>query len=192
MMNQGAGPIATSTVESPPLVWLEFPDETRERDQTSRAVAPASERRAVSKRRDSSISVPSILQVEPLPQNLDWTAAAERAAAKISSEAPARDVHAAPHTPPKPFAWDKAHTERWSPAAGGGTTIRLGDHCEVTFLPLPVGGCLIGKIEPRGDLFDEMKRPVEFGDWKKGDAPGSDSISSGGATAEQSLPQAQP
>jgi hypothetical protein len=192
MMNRGAGPITTETVESPPMMWLEFPDETRADAQTLPSVAPASERRAVLKRRDSSISMPSNPQVEGNPQNLDWAAAAERAAARISQDTPAPDVHTAPHTPIKPFAWDKAHTERWSPATGGGTTIRLGDHCEVTFLPLPVGGCLIGKIEPRGDLFEEMKRPVEFGDWKKGDAPGSIADVNGGLTAEHSLPQEQP
>jgi hypothetical protein len=42
----------------------------------------------------------------------------------------------------------------------------LSEHCQLLFNPLPVGGCAIGRIEARGDLFEEMRAPVMPGDWK--------------------------
>ena len=49
---------------------------------------------------------------------------------------------------------------------GGGIGIHLSDNCELILVPLPLGGCALGKRKARGDLFDEMKSPVEPGDWK--------------------------
>jgi hypothetical protein len=167
LMNRATSPTAGETTDSPPITWLLLPAETDENARTSSAALPASARRPIAKPRETSISVPDNSESGPAPQAPDWAGAAERAAARISRDAPARDIQPPPAAPTRPFAWDKTHTERWSAAAAGGIAIRLSDHCQLVLLPLPIGGCALGKIEPRGDLFDAMKRPVELGDWKE-------------------------
>jgi hypothetical protein len=37
--------------------------------------------------------------------------------------------------------------------------------------PILFGGCSLGKIEARGDLFDEMKAPAQPGDWDVSSVP---------------------
>ena len=104
--------------------------------------------------------------------SIDWSGAAERAAAGAATEpgrAP-RDLGALTRTAPKPraarpFAWDKSRTEQVT-ALPGAIRLRLGSHCEMVFAPLPIGGCSLGKIPARGDLFSEMAAPSEPGDWR--------------------------
>jgi hypothetical protein len=105
---------------------------------------------------------------------VDWIAQGERAAQVAASEKPAprsfgiRAARDPPARPQKPFHWDKTHTQRFEALPEGGMLIRLSDRCQLTIAPLPLGGCSLGKIEARGDLFDGMNKPVEFGDWKEG------------------------
>jgi hypothetical protein len=101
---------------------------------------------------------------------IDWYGDAASAA---SREVMKPDVHdfGFPKREPEPrakreFGWDKTHTERVSALPEGGLLIRLNDNCAIIIAPLPLGGCSLGKRKARGDLFDEMKAPVETGDWK--------------------------
>jgi hypothetical protein len=55
------------------------------------------------------------------------------------------------------FGWDRTHTRRIEPIEGGGLLIRLSDNCVLVLIPLPLGGCSIGKTPVRGDLFDHMR-----------------------------------
>jgi hypothetical protein len=112
----------------------------------------------------NAITVP-----DPAP-GIDWyahgTDAAQRAAAEPTTRGfgfPKREP--APREK-KEFAWDKTHTERVHALEGGGIGIHLSDNCELMIAPFPIAGCALGKRKARGDLFDEMKAPVEPGDWK--------------------------
>jgi hypothetical protein len=101
---------------------------------------------------------------------IDWDVSARRAAARQAAAPAPRDFGFPRREPPprekKEFGWDKVHTERVRPLKGGGIGIRLSDNCEIALLPLPIGGCSLGKRKARGDLFDEMDAPPVLGDWK--------------------------
>jgi hypothetical protein len=104
--------------------------------------------------------------------SIDWLDAGERAVAAAAAKpgSASRDLGSLVHTEPgrhaaKPFGWDKSQTERVQ-ALPGAIRLRLGSHCEVVFAPLPVGGCSLGKIPARGDLFSEMSAPMKPGDWR--------------------------
>ena len=110
--------------------------------------------------------------------SMDWNSAAEHAAGHIASGNdestrvfgfPA-SVPAAPRAR-KPFGWDTSRTNRLEFLPDGGLTIRLNDRCALVVAPLLIGGCALGKIEARGDLFDGMKAPAEPGDWKDSSVP---------------------
>jgi hypothetical protein len=62
--------------------------------------------------------------------------------------------------PRKFFPWDETVTERVDLIPGGGTLIHLNDNCALTFTPLPMLGCWLGKRESNGHLFDEMSKPA--------------------------------
>lgn len=93
---------------------------------------------------------------------IDWERSAERAAAAATA-APRRGFalpeSTAKAAPPPEFGWDRTHTERIHAIEGGGIGIRLSDNCEIVLMPLPFGGCALGKRKARGDLFDGMKAP---------------------------------
>lgn len=154
-------------VDAPAITWLILPDSLPDDTQRAREAPVPDGRRTRSNLAESAISTVTGTDSGNAPLAVDWADAAERAAATAASEDSGRSVTDVPRRRVKPFAWNKAATERFSFPLSGGTAIRLGDHCEIVLLPLPVGGCALGKIEPRGDLFDGMERPVEFGDWKK-------------------------
>jgi hypothetical protein len=98
------------------------------------------------------------------PITIDWASEAARSAAAIaasrdSGPGPAqhgsRPADSARRRSPS-FQWDKTVTERIEPIPGGGTLIKLNDHCGLTFTPLPMLGCWLGHREPNGHLFDDM------------------------------------
>lgn len=90
--------------------------------------------------------------------------ARERQAASMGRAAiEARSLAAAPRKPGPDYAWSKAHTRRIE-QVDGATILRLTERCVLVNFLLPV--CALGKEEPRGDLFKDMNREPEFGDWK--------------------------
>ena len=118
------------------------------------------------------LELPEPEYAEPL-EYTDWLADGARAAAGVIDDQSDRlRSFGIPDRPParsrqaKPFGWDKAHTQRVEGLSGGGISIRLSDRCSVTFAPLPLGGCSLGKIAARGDLFEGMNAPVELAEWK--------------------------
>jgi hypothetical protein len=102
--------------------------------------------------------------------DIDWYANGSEAAQRAAAEPRTRDFGFPKREPAprekKAFHWDKVHTERVHALEGGGIGIRLSENCELMLVPLPLGGCAFGKRKAHGDLFDEMKAPVEAGDWK--------------------------
>ena len=101
----------------------------------------------------------------------DWRADGARAAAAVAAadKANVRQFGIAPGLPDKPrqiksFGWDRAHTQRVEALAEGGIRIRLSDRCGLVLAPWPVGGCALGRIDARGDLFDGMTAPARLGD----------------------------
>jgi hypothetical protein len=123
---------------------------------------------------ETSLNEPSVDKPSEnkIGASIDWSGAGARAAAGAAAEpglAP-RDLGALTHPEPRhraarPFAWDKSQTERVT-ALPGAIHLRMGSHCEVVFAPLPIGGCSLGKIPARGDLFSEMSAAAEPGDWR--------------------------
>jgi hypothetical protein len=163
-----------------PLVFLALPAPAPA-PQTAAVPAPARKKPAAS--RDSqlvAIPVPAQPSAQS-PATIDWNAEAAMAIeqqAQSATAAPPRalDKHGAgadlngglgpDHTPKPEFGWDRKHIHRVKSIEGGGIVIALSDHCVLVLLPLPLGGCGIGKIPVRGDLFDHMQ-----------DAPQADGIS---------------
>ena len=97
---------------------------------------------------------------------IDWTQEAQNVAqheaqlAALPKPRPLDDHerHAGgekPDAPPQ-FGWDHSRILRVETLAEGGILIWLNDRCAIVLMPLPVGGCGIGKAAARGDLFDHM------------------------------------
>jgi hypothetical protein len=64
------------------------------------------------------------------------------------------------------FAWDYAHTHRYTPLQGGGFVIALNDRCNLAVVIFLMIGCSVGdQPKANGDLFKNMHPPVKFGDW---------------------------
>jgi hypothetical protein len=72
-----------------------------------------------------------------------------------------------PYVPRPGFGWDNSAVHRVGPQGAGATVIHINDRCAIAFfLIVPIGGgCGLGKIEPRGDLFSHLHDPPQFGDW---------------------------
>jgi hypothetical protein len=87
------------------------------------------------------------------PIAIDWAKEAQRVAAD-----PGLNVGATPAPATRQqFGWDYAHTHRLALLPEGGLIANLSDRCSIVFkFPLLLGGCKIGKIEARGDLFAHM------------------------------------
>ncbi len=102
---------------------------------------------------------------------IDWQLEGERAAARKAQERPwqSADESKKPHT--AEFGWSHARTHRIEKDPESGLAIlNLNEHCSLVAFVLP--GCRIGKIKPRGDLFDGMKdldRPSSIPDAPKQD-----------------------
>ena len=102
----------------------------------------------------------------------DWAAEATASAARQvdANEQRARQARA---LTPKPsplfgarprrpeFHWDYGRTHRVEPVPGLGTVIHLNDRCAIAlFVIIPfAGGCALGKIPARGDLFEHIHDP---------------------------------
>jgi hypothetical protein len=159
----------------PTLIWLDLPAPVAAPSQADiRAPAPTASPQIVVRPPDSvAIQTP-----EP-ESRIDWRAAAEIAANGITSldGTEPKSFGAPPRAPVeprdrKPFGWDRSRTNRVESMPSGGLVINLNDHCALVIAPILFGGCSLGKIEARGDLFDEMKAPPQLGDWKDSSVPG--------------------
>lgn len=118
-------------------------------------------------------SEPSIAPLEPSQEPIDWQEEKRKTTAAItareSTSPRSFGPNGSPNTVPQPqqsFGWDKAATQRLEVLPQGGILIRITDNCQLVLMPLPLGGCRLGKTKPRGDLFERRTKPVELGDWK--------------------------
>lgn len=96
------------------------------------------------------------------PVAVDWAKEAALAAGhQIEDEAAAQHARSARPPPAAPqFGWDYAATHRIQANPGGGLVINVSDRCAIAIvLPVVLGGCRIGKIEARGDLFAHLHDP---------------------------------
>lgn len=59
------------------------------------------------------------------------------------------------------FGWDHSATHRVEEIPGGGLLININERCAIAWVIFPFPVCKIGKIPPRGDLFDHMKDAPE-------------------------------
>jgi hypothetical protein len=117
------------------------------------------------------LSPPPPVAVDRPPASVDWAAEAEAAAkhqADLAATKPrASDQHGAgtdfngglgsDRERPAEFGWDHSHTHRIETLTGGGMLVWLNDRCVIILFPLPFGGCGIGTIPVRGDLFGHMR-----------------------------------
>jgi hypothetical protein len=134
----------------------------------------------------SAISVPLPPEGETEAQP-DWGESAKNVAARIAAQMSEGGGNPPPPaSAPKQFGWDSSRTKRWEQAPEGGTVVRLNDHCQIIFNPLPIGGCALGKIEPRGDLFEGMREHLDSSD-ARSSAPMM-SPRTNGAAAKPALP----
>jgi hypothetical protein len=113
------------------------------------------------------------------PASIDWAVEGAEAAARVARGEdqpgprtfgmPPASPMFAPAPPRKPgLAWNHARSHRVEALPGGVTVFNRNDHCAVALLwVVPFFGCTLGKIPPRGDLFDHMRERAELGDWKK-------------------------
>jgi hypothetical protein len=104
---------------------------------------------------------------------IDWAHELNRTARESASgeSAPQPRQFGAPHVAPTPpakppeFGWSHSRTHRLEKGPGS-VGIHLGDHCVISFTPLPSMLCGAGKKEANGDLFEHMRDPPQLGDWK--------------------------
>jgi hypothetical protein len=105
------------------------------------------------------------------PVAIDWAKEAERAAThsiEAEEEARRRASGLIPGRGPNfgttlarpathEFGWDHAHIHRVEQIPDGGLIVNLNDRCAIVIkFPWLLGGCKLGKIEARGDLFSHM------------------------------------
>jgi hypothetical protein len=106
------------------------------------------------------------------PHSIDWAQEAQQAAEDDAE----RDVEGArrsgalsrwkSHVMPSPvvprgpqFGWDTSRTQRLRPTPQG-LVVMLNERCALVINPLLLaGGCALGHIPVRGDLFDHMRDP---------------------------------
>jgi hypothetical protein len=101
----------------------------------------------------------------------DWAGELSRAAGDAASDEltqKPRDF-GFPRPPSAPakasrFGWDYAATHRVESIPGGGLLFHLNENCVLVLLPLPFGGCAIGRKKANGDLFEHMHDPVASDD----------------------------
>ena len=149
------------------LVFIDLPDEHSERDSAKTTTSAIARARAGR----TTAASPTIVDTTTITQEPpDWYDEARRAVARQAGAPEIRSFDFPKREPPprekQKFGWDKVHTERIAQLPGGGTLVRLSDHCSLVLAPLPLGGCSLGKRKPRGDLFDEMNAAADPGDWK--------------------------
>jgi hypothetical protein len=146
-----------------PLEAAQLPRPVNRLPQAARNAPPPSDEPAPS-------HAPVANESAAITPGIDWYANGSEAARRAAAEPTTRSFDFPVREPAprdkRPFGWDKVHTERVHALEGGGIGIHLSDNCELVLAPLPFAGCALGKRKARGDLFDEMKAPVEPGDWK--------------------------
>lgn len=149
------------------LVFFDIAPQQAGPETTKTRTAPnhALRTRAISS--TASTATQSLSPDSTAPVAVDWDKEAAVAAghqigdeerARLARSAPAPDRYR-PEPPPAapPFGWDYAATHRIAALAGGGLVINVSDRCAITIVfPAVLGGCRIGKIEARGDLFAHM------------------------------------
>jgi hypothetical protein len=104
---------------------------------------------------------------------INWANELNRTAGESASResAPQPRAFGAPHVAPTPpakppeFGWSHSRTHRVETGPGS-MGIHLGDHCVISFTPLPSMACNPGKREANGDLFKHMRDPPQPGDSK--------------------------
>jgi hypothetical protein len=172
-----------------PLVFLALPApaQTPQTAAVPAPTMPAPPHKKPAASRDSQlVAIPAPPPPEQPPATIDWNSEAAMAIeqqARSAMAAPPRalDKHGkgadlngglGPDHKSKPeFGWDRSHTHRVESLEGGGIVIALNDRCVLVLLPLPLGGCGIGKIPVRGDLFDHMYDAPQAGGISKNTAP---------------------
>jgi hypothetical protein len=172
--------IRTGTT-SPELTFLtlDLPESVARRPAAARRSRPLMRQ---------SVAIPPLNQPQPLSQPspaapgdedssihppIDWDNELNRAARESVSGASAAQPrvfgasHVASTLPEKPreFGWSHSRTHRLERDPGS-MAIHLGDHCIITFTPLPFPVCTPGSKEANGDLFKHMRDPPEPGDWQ--------------------------
>jgi hypothetical protein len=162
------------------LVFLALPDPVRTRTPAPVSpIAPTSASSAPRRKQAAPpdtqlITVPAPAQptmADKTPAPIDWNAEADRTItqqAQLAMAAPPRalDKHGAgadlngglgPDRERKSdFGWDRSHTHQIEGIEGGGILMHINERCVLVLFPLPFGGCGIGKIPVRGDLFEHM------------------------------------
>ena len=105
--------------------------------------------------------------------SIDWEKEGERAAQhELAAEERSRQLAsalnsrtgAAPSSPNPPrraeFGWAHSRIHRIEQRRGVGILVWLNDRCALLITGMAiVGGCALGRIEPRGDLFAHLKEP---------------------------------
>jgi hypothetical protein len=160
------------------LVFLTLPSRVQSAAETEPPAQPSPQKKPAPSHDTQLVIVPTPAQPPPVEQSaapIDWTAEAARAAkqqAELASAPGPRalDQHGAgagvdfdgglgPDPDYRPeFGWDHAHTHRIEALEGGGSILWINDRCFIVMagvIPFPM--CGIGKIPPRGDLFDHMR-----------------------------------
>jgi hypothetical protein len=138
------------------------PDAAARRPRIGRASAPAS---------GASPEVrPPVIGSSP-GTVIDWAAEAAGAAARqVESERERRRQTTALTPVPSPmfagrprppqFHWDHSRTDRLEGFPVFATVVHLSERCTlVVFVIFPMGGCAIGAIPARGDLFEHIHDP---------------------------------
>ena len=158
------------------LLFLTLPSRTQAAAETALPPQVLPQKKPAPSHDTQLVIVPA--PVEPPPAEhpaapIDWSAEAERTARQQAELATAPkpralDQHGAgidfdggigPDLESRPeFGWDHARTHRIEALEGGGSILWLNDRCFIVMaglIPFPV--CGIGKIAPRGDLFDRLR-----------------------------------
>lgn len=159
------------------LVFLALPSRMQVAEETAPPPTAAPPKKPEPSHDTQLIIVPTPVE-PPLPAEqpaapIDWTAEAARTAKQQAEQATAPGPRALDQRAPgvdfdgglgpdpeyRPeFGWDHAHTHRIEALEGGGSILWINDRCFIVMagvIPFPV--CGIGKIPPRGDLFDHMR-----------------------------------
>jgi hypothetical protein len=152
-------PTAQRFVEWPEsLVVISLP-EPAPRPETTKPVTAAQRpaRPAASTTPPQSAANESTAPVALPP--VDWQQELEGAAKAKADATPWQSVVPKPKAKPKKeFGWSRAHTNRIDRGEPGDLPVlHIGEHCVLIGFLIPA--CRLGKIPPRGDLFDGMNDP---------------------------------
>jgi hypothetical protein len=95
----------------------------------------------------------------------DWRGEAERVAREHAAQDSASQGGTSEPAPPtsEPFPWSRSSTKRIERMEDGNTIFWVSERCFLVNFIVP--GCQLGKVEPRGDLFEHME-DERLGDWK--------------------------